>query len=276
MLNVLVFGGSRNIGYFTALRLLKQGATVTFLLRSLRVFDSDTDIRHFVALGKAKLIEGDALNPDDVKAAWDQATTIHPENPGVDFVLFTVGGTPSFKVSKGFVIDPPNLCTQCLLNVLCTMPKLPAPPKYIVLTSIGLTEEAHHNLPLLLKPLYGYLLTGPHEDKYGAERVAAHCVGREWTEREPKPEVMSGPLGNWSDRGRLPEKGSIKEFVVVRPAMLTDGECKADKAEGAYKVSEQYLRDGYRVSRKDVGHFIATRLFQEWSEWEGKIIHIAY
>ena len=88
---------------------------------------------------------------------------------------------------------------------------------------------------------------------------------------------MSGPLGNWSDRGHLPEKGAIKELVVVRPALLTDGECKADKSEGAYRVSEQYLCNGYRVSREDVSHFIATRLFSnEWSEWEGKILHIAY
>jgi hypothetical protein len=63
---------------------------VTFLLRSPRVFDSDQDIQPFIAKAKAKIVEGDALKPDDVKTAWNSALTANDRNT-VDLVLFTVG-----------------------------------------------------------------------------------------------------------------------------------------------------------------------------------------
>jgi len=275
-MNVLTFGGSRNIGYYASLRLLRQGATVTFLLRSTGVFDSDQDMRPFIAQGKAILVEGDALKLDDVKAAWNRALTAN-ESHAIDLVLFTIGGNPSFKLlNHGFVIKPRNLCTQTLLNVICTVPDLPTSPKFIAVTSLGITQDCHDHLPLALKPLYSFLLAGPHADKLGAERVLAHCSGHTWSDPEPRSDIMNGPSGNWSDRDHLPAKGTLKDLVIVRAAMLMDGECKGDEKAGAYRASTQYLEGAYRVSRKDVAHFISTRVIQNWSEWNGKIANIAY
>jgi hypothetical protein len=156
------------------------------------------------------------------------------------------------------------------------MPELSTSPKFIAITSIGLTPDAHDNLPLLLKPLYRYLLAGPHADKLGAERLLAHCSGKDWTDEEPSPEIMSGPLGNWSDREGLPSKGTLKDIVIIRPAVLTDGKCKGDAGKATYRASEQYLSSGYRVSRRDVAHFICTDLIKNWSKWNGRAVHIAY
>lgn len=64
---------------------------MTFLLRSLRSFDENDDIRHYVALGNAHLVQGDALNPDDVKSAWEKAAG---DNEAIDFVIFSVGAYP--------------------------------------------------------------------------------------------------------------------------------------------------------------------------------------
>ncbi|KAG6371928.1 hypothetical protein JVT61DRAFT_8937 [Boletus reticuloceps] len=36
-----------------------------------------------------------------------------------------LGGTPHFELTKGFVVLPPNLVTQSLLNCLKTLPTLP-------------------------------------------------------------------------------------------------------------------------------------------------------
>lgn len=67
--------------------LKESGATVTFLLRSLKVFDEDATIQKYVASGHARLVKGDGLVPEEVRHGWEEATKDGP----VDFVLFTVG-----------------------------------------------------------------------------------------------------------------------------------------------------------------------------------------
>ncbi|EGN95910.1 hypothetical protein SERLA73DRAFT_187183 [Serpula lacrymans var. lacrymans S7.3] len=267
---VLVIGGSRNIGYFSAVRLLDLGATVTFLLRSPNVFDDNQTIQKYVQQGKARLLKGDALIKEDVQRAWDEAAKGGDSRP-VDFLLFTVGGTPGFKLTKGFVISPPNLVTQSLLN---TMETLPTPhPKIITISSIGLTRDSHATLPLLLKPLYA-CLTVPHKDKCGAEEVVAHCAGWSWDERNsPGTEILGE---GWADR--VPAKGQMENIVVVRPALLTDGECRADKEakKPAYRVESGDIDGSWTVSRKDVSHFLVEGVVKHWDEWRGKCVSIAY
>jgi hypothetical protein len=67
-----------------------HGATVTFLLRSLSVFDNDEAIKPYVSSGKARLVQGDALVAEDVANAWAKAAEGEHAN-GVDFVLFSIG-----------------------------------------------------------------------------------------------------------------------------------------------------------------------------------------
>jgi hypothetical protein len=104
-LNVLVIGGSRHIGYYSALRflgtsfcdemntscyltyILDAGSTVTFLLRSPTTFDDDQSIQRYVKSGNARLIKGDGLVLADVQNVWAAASADQP----VDVVLFTIG-----------------------------------------------------------------------------------------------------------------------------------------------------------------------------------------
>lgn len=162
------------------------------------------------------------------------------------------------------------------MNALITMPRTEPQPRVITVSSIGLTKSSHAALPLLIKPVYGHFLEIPHRDKVGSERVIFHCGGWEWNAKddgEPSDDVM-GP--NWRQREGLPAPGSLKSALVIRPALLTDGECQADnpKKKG-YRESEEELR-GYTVSRKDVAHFIADAVLNKWSEYENKVINIAY
>jgi len=274
-IKVLTIGGSRNIGYFSSIRLLDLGATVTFLLRKSSVFDNDETIQKYVRAGKARLVQGDALVKDDVKRAWTAAQG--DDNKPVDFLVFTVGGIPHFQLTKGFVISPPNLVTQCLFNCLKT---LPTPrPNIIAISSSGLTRISHEKLPLMLKPIYNYVLPVMHADKRGVEEVLAYCAGWEWeTEDSPGAEVLGG---DWKASVDLPAPGSLKSVVVVRPALLTDGACRADTWEpsstsgGPYKVQEGDLVKRWTVSRKDVAHFV-VEVVRGWDEWEGKRVSIAY
>ncbi|KAK0239490.1 hypothetical protein EDD85DRAFT_766226 [Armillaria nabsnona] len=272
MSNVLVIGGSRNIGYYTALRLLAAGSTVTFLLRSSSVFNDDTQVQEYVKSEKAFLVQGDALKQSDVQNVWAEAS----KHGDVDVVLFTVGGTPKFHPLKGAVITPENLVTQCFLNLICTIPHT-ATPKIVAISSTGLTHESHASLPLLLKPLYGYLLAGPHKDKLGMERVIAHCAGWDWNTKddgEPEEKIM-GPA--WREREGLPAAGSLKNIMVVRPALLTDGACLADGSnKPAYRLSDKEIKGGYTVSRKDVAHFVVDAVSNRWNDFVDKRISIVY
>ena len=168
-----------------------------------------------------------------------------------------------------------NLVTQSLLNILSTLP--PYHPRIITLSSTGLSKKSHANLPFALKPLYGYLLAVPHKDKVGAERIVAHCAGWSWDADDG--EVGEDILSSGWEAG-LPEAGSLRNIVVIRPALLVDGDCKADKmkdGEGKepYRVKEGEI-GGWTVGRKDVAHFVVEGVLGDWGRWEGKCISIAY
>lgn len=196
----------------------------------------------------------------------------------------SVGGTPKFTFGKGFVIDPRNLVTQSLMNALSTMPESSRTGDQtgiITISSIGLTRTSHDSLPIALKPLYGWLLQVPHEDKAGAERVLAHCAGWSWdsADSEPSADIMGE---NWKEKEGLPSAGSLKKVLVIRPALLTDGDCIADRpakegrqSKEPYRVSESELK-GYTVSRKDVAHFVVDAITNKWDQCENKRVNIVY
>ncbi|KAL1685885.1 hypothetical protein GGG16DRAFT_65340 [Schizophyllum commune] len=272
--NFLVLGASKNIGYYAAVRLLDAGATVTFLLRNTAVFNADLVIQRNIGAGKARLVQGDGLKQDDVAHAWAEAA----KDRQADTLLFTFvssSGTPKFSLIKGFLIEPHNLVTQCLFNTLCTMSKDAPQPRIVVVSSIGLTKRSHASLPCVFKPFYAHALAVPHRDKLGVERVLAYRAGFPCDEEEPEPaEDIVG--ANWRERKGLPAAGELQKVLVVWPALFTDGEWEADKGVAQpYRASEEEL-GGYTVSRKDVGHFIAKAILDDWEKYEGKIMNVGY
>jgi hypothetical protein len=61
----------------------------------------------------------------------------------------------------------------------------------------------------------------------------------------------------------------LPDLVVVRPALLTDG------AETAmYRAAERL--SCYSISRRDVGHFIATQALGQEDAWRGKAVVVGY
>lgn len=156
------------------------------------------------------------------------------------------------------------------------MPSQQPQPRLITISSTGLTHSSFALIPFVLKPLYA-LLSVPHKDKVGAERVIAHCAGWKWevdSDEEPGDDILGE---RWLERDGLPAAGSFKNVLVIRPALLTDGECKAEKGgkKNAYRVKEGDF-SAYTVSRKDVGHFVADAVLNRWSEFENKLVTIGY
>ncbi|KAF5323739.1 hypothetical protein D9619_012991 [Psilocybe cf. subviscida] len=299
-LNILVVGGSRHIGYHAALRLLDAGATVHYLLRNPAVFDADERVQAHVQAGRARLHKGDALNEDSTREVWSKASEERP----VDLLLFTVGftGAPKFSLTKGIIINPANLVTQCLLNLLCTMPKPTASTeiqtKLIILTSSGVTRASRALVPIPLKAMFGYLIAHPLADKFASERVLAYVAGWDaegadktkgkgkgkdapkykWDGAlEPEPSTDLTGEG-WKNRTGLPARGTLPHAMILRAGLLTDGECRADAAtdgKPVYRVAEGEL-GGYTISRKDVAHFILEAVTKRWSEYGDRQVNVVY
>ncbi|KAF5323738.1 hypothetical protein D9619_012992 [Psilocybe cf. subviscida] len=300
-LNILVVGGSRHIGYHAALRFLDAGATVHYLLRNPAVFDADELVQAHVKAGRARLHKGDALNEDSTREVWSKASEERP----VDFLLFTVGftGDAKFSLTKGVIIDPANLVTQCLLNILCTMPKPTATSssteiqtKLIILSSSGVTRASRARVPILLKPMFGYLIALPLADKFASERVVAHVAGWDAEVADKKkgkgknapkykwdgalePEPSTHLTGDgWKNRAGLPARGTLPHAMILRAGLLNDGECRADAAtdgKPVYRVAEGEL-GGFSVSRKDVAHFILEAVTKRWSEYGDRQVNVVY
>ncbi|KAG8947127.1 hypothetical protein FRC04_010978 [Tulasnella sp. 424] len=224
-MKVLAFGASKNVGYYASTAMLKSGHTVIFQLRNPSAFDQD----------------------EELKPVWAEATA---DNIPVDVILFAVGGTPKFTLSKAFIIDPPNICFSALLNVLSVIPRSSPQPRLIALTSNGVTSDTHNKNPLAIRASYA-LIQGPHADKLGMERLVQWSAG--WLETS---------LGG--------KEGWLQSAVVVGPAVFTDGPEK-----GVYKVGED-VSGLLPVSLRDVAHFIVNDLVKNWENWQGKRLAIGY
>ena len=157
------------------------------------------------------------------------------------------------------------LVTVATTNLLFTYSRSSSPPpKLIICTSDGLTPPSHRLVPLSLKSVFSVLIAGPHEDK-----LVHHAAGWSWnptSNGSVPPNVI--PAG-WDDSES--SGGWLKDALIVRPALLTDGECKSDKKGSvAYRTAEESAKGVWTISRKDVAYFIVEQAIAEWKEWNGK------
>lgn len=172
-----------------------------------------------------------------------------------------------FHLLKGVIINPPNLCTISVLNVLRSIAATDLRPRLAVLASTGVTTASHRSLPLIMKPLYSWILPGAFADKRGMETIVYHALGKEYdASQTPGSDIL--PEG-WKDD--LPPAGWLKSSVILRPAMLTDGALTK-----TYRVAVGDNFTAYTISRSDVGHFIIEGLLPEWSKYEGNVVPLGY
>jgi len=71
---------------------------------------------------------------------------------------FSGAQSRKFHPFKGVIIDPPNLCTISVLNLLRAIAPTDLRPRLAVVTSTGITTASHRSLLLVMKPLYAWLL----------------------------------------------------------------------------------------------------------------------
>ncbi|ORX96615.1 NAD(P)-binding protein [Basidiobolus meristosporus CBS 931.73] len=171
---------------------------------------------------KIRIVEGNIKDTEKVKEVIE----------GQQVVVSAIGGAMDFSNPLKPTLSDPTICMDAITNIISAISTAANPPtRLIALSTTGISNS--RDIPLLFLPLYHWMLAVPHEDKKKMEEAI----------------VEAG------------EKGIIKEWIIVRPGLLTNGE-----KTGNYQVGEGII--GYLISREDVGDFVTKNL--ESHEWVGK------
>jgi hypothetical protein len=213
---------------------------------------------------------GDAKNPEDVANAL-----VHPAQPTrlVDMIVFAVGAyiKPQLSLLRPFVLPPADVsvtqdCMRALFSaidsLLAKRPKIAATKPLIVVVTATASKDVWGSVPWpwLCAPLYKWLLRSPEEDKRNMEDIVR------------------------SDGG-----GHVRSYVLMRPAILTDG-----VERGVVKVRVGWLWDtqgemgverekapgpavGWSIGRRDVGRWMFEKVVAcGGNGWEGKSVSLCY
>lgn len=170
----------------------------------------------------------------------------------VKFIVCGIGGKPSFENPLRPTLDNPSICQDAMRTILAASRTLVATetaskPSLIVVSTTGISGHVR-DVPLVMLPMYHWMLKVPHEDKKVMERLAC--------------EEMEKPVG---------ERG-IQNYSIVRPSLLTDGE--GDGLENVRAGFEEAPAVGYTISRKQVGRWMFENLVCQESEYVGKVVAI--
>lgn len=266
-MHIFALGASRATGYYAALGYLERGYTVTILLRSPLVLQQDPAFKQYLDKGTARLTKGDAMIEDEVVSAWKEAVNHAP----VDVVLFSLGPTARFNLFKGFVIDKPNISSLSFLHTMHAVAQTSValsapPPRLAVVSAKSVTPGALALNPAPVRIIAGWLLRQLNLDKRGMEAIACHGLGKEY-EKGMTPGEPILPTG-WRDS--LPAAGWAPRSVIIRPPQLTDG-----PAKGKYRADvKDFLVS--KISRRDLGNFLAGDLLDRWEVYEGEIVTVGY
>ncbi|KAE8212565.1 hypothetical protein CF319_g5481 [Tilletia indica] len=268
----VLLGATRGCGLQVLLQLLKsqdeQGHELFTLSRNKDAliktlkendYEFDTASKDPTSKNKLHIFVGDALKSESVQELFNTA------GHDIDVIFFSLGGTLTFHSNPFKVPDlnPPSICekgTDILLETLSAHHQV-TPPKLVVISSNGLGKDGHSKLPFGLKTMYGWMLANPHADKEKMEKALHYNAGL--------PSVDFNPDGEAPATGAL-----LKNLIIVRPALLTDGPVTAK-----YRSGEGYIRKAYSIRRADVGHFIYVQCLSRGADngqWHNKSVSIAY
>jgi len=248
---------------------LREGYTATSLARTpeklRKILTSTHSIPQSTLDANLTIHAGNVKVVDDVKKAL-----VSPTFPThlVDTIVFGVGGSPSFNWSllKPFTIDDPKICETGMATVLAAIVSLAnegistttsgAKPVIVAISTTGV-GEGRRDVPMLLWPMYHWALQVPHEDKKRMEQLLFGAA----------------------------KDDSIRDFVVMRPTLLTDGVARGlEKVRAGWewgirgvegREKEQGPALGYTVGRTDVGEWIFHEVVKKGG-FHGKCVTLTY
>jgi hypothetical protein len=216
-------------------------------------------------LGHLTIVSGNAKSPSDVTNIL-----FHPSHPDrlVDTIFFGVGAyvIPQFSLLRPLVLPPADQtitedCMRALFDAIDSLSPTLAKP-FLVVVSATAGRDVWHSVPWpwMFAPLYKWLLCFPQADKLAMESLV------------------------YSDDGN-----HIQDYVVIRPAILTDGERGIEKVRHGWvwatETDERRKKEvetlgpavGWCVGRRDVGRWVFEKVVKVGGrELEGKSVSLCY
>ncbi|PYI09733.1 hypothetical protein BO78DRAFT_21934 [Aspergillus sclerotiicarbonarius CBS 121057] len=167
--------------------------------------------------------------------------TLNANGRPVDLIISGIGGKPRFERSLKPTLDNPTVCQDATRAILAAAQLSPRKPRLVVISTTGLSNK--RDVPVMMMPLYHWLLKVPHEDKKVMEDQIVAEMQKPETER------------------------AIDNYLIVRPSLLVDGD-----GDGLPKLktgSDTNPAIGYAICRCDVGLWIFENAIRRASESDG-------
>ncbi|KAM0218120.1 hypothetical protein ACHAPQ_004437 [Fusarium lateritium] len=184
----------------------------------------------------------------------------------VDFILSGVGSRPKFQwsITRPLPLQDPTICEDTIKTIYAALSNLSASgitgttasqkPLLVVVSAAGCGRARGIPLPVYLQ--YHYLVGGPLADKQKMEDLILQHNGRH-----------------------------IRDFVIMRPLVLTDGEAKGEEqlrvgwewgvVGEKGRANEPGPKLGYLMSKADLGKWTFDHVIAEGG-WEGKCVYLTY
>ena len=229
---------------FHCIALARTPAKLTRSMKDKGVSGENIDAYLTVVQGNVKDIE-----------AVKQALQLNGQT--VDTILSGIGGAPALQWSlmRPVALTDPRICYDAGSTILQALTELKPvlKPLYIHISTAGIPPAGMpRDVPLLLVPLYHWLIAAPIDDKAALEKKLAEHM-------------------------QLPERErGIRGSVGVKASLLMNGE-----SLGIKKIREgvdEHPAIGYTIHRADVGLWIFEKLLKTdvKDKWLNKNVSITY
>jgi hypothetical protein len=198
-----------------------------------------------------RIVEGDVKSVEAVRQV------LYQDGQLVEQIVSGIGGAPvlQWNLLKPVTLNDPTICQDAGATILKALNEIHSDKKPCLfnVSTTGIPPAGcPRDVPLLLYPLYHWLLAVPHADKKLLEQ-------------------------DLSEHMNLPEsQRALRGFINIRPSLLVDGEGSgiASIREG----SDQSPAVGYTISRQDVGKWMFERLVKgdTAAKWMNSGVSITY
>lgn len=207
------------------------------------------------------VIQGDIRDVQAVARVLNPQPASKTSTKPLYLIISGIGRPPIFSPNPfSPTFDDPTVCQDAITTIFAALRTLPPSlpkPVLAALSTTGISSRVR-DVPLLMTPLYHWLLAVPHKDKKEMEALLQAEVAK--------------PANN--------KCRAIKDFVIVRPSLLTDGARLGTNkirvgTEGGEIASPAV---GYTISREDVGGWMFDQLVegQGREKYAGKMVSITY
>lgn len=218
--------------------------------KKLKTLLTERGIYDSVVANNLTIVKGNATDAEAVRQ-----TLLYKDTP-VDIIICGIGGKISFDNPLKPTLDNPTVCQDATRTILAAVQTLMQEnpehqkPLLTVLSTTGISSK--RDLPVLMIPMYHWMLKVPHEDKKKMEDLIY--------EHAALPEAQRG----------------LRNYMIVRPSFLTEG-----KGDGLAKVkvgTEEKPAVGYVIARNDVGAWLfqhsVRNAMEADNEYLGKVVTI--